>query len=321
MNPYRLIEKIYFSSDRLTIDIAMRPIILLLSCLIFSQLLLAADKKLHLLSAEEVDAFVYPEPYVRIPYGDDTEQFADLRVPEGSGSHPVIIWIHGGCWLAEYGGVSPYGKLLEAFAKHGIASWNIEYRRIGNEGGGWPGTFQDVIRGADKLLEVAEEYNLDTTRVVAGGHSAGGHLALWLGARGRFNEKSLLSSSMEIQLQGIFALAPAADLAYLHEQKVCGHVVDKLMGGSPQKFPERYAQVSATELVPIGLPQLLIIGEHDKKWRPVGERYYQAAEIAGDEVRMIIAAESGHFEMMDPDSSSWPLVLKGLHELMGLSSK
>src|SRR5215475_9605461 len=121
----------------------------------------------------------------RISYGPNEFQFGELRLPKGAkgnGPYPVAIVIHGGCWMAEYG-LSYMGHLSAGLTEAGVATWSVEYRRVGNSGGGWPGTFEDVSRAADHLRKISKQYNLDIDRVIAVGHSAGGHLALWLAAR------------------------------------------------------------------------------------------------------------------------------------------
>jgi acetyl esterase/lipase len=276
-----------------------------------------AGNEPEIMTAAELSAFPNPAADKRISYGSDPLQFVDLRLPKGPGPHPVMILIHGGCWLSQFD-ITHIGKLASAFARNGIATWSIEYRRVGDANGGWPGTFQDIARASDLLTEVARDYSLDTNRVIAGGHSAGGHLALWLAARSGFPDNTVFSNPDSLPLKGVLALAPAPDLGFLHEKGVCGDVVDKLMGGSPQDVPERYALGSITELVPLRLPQSLVIGFHDEAWGEVGRRYFDAAKSAGDEVDLINAPESGHFEMIDPDSSTWPLVLEAARKLLGL---
>ena len=271
-----------------------------------------------IMTAADLPALGNPPAHARIAYGDGPLQFADLRLPDGSGPHAVMILIHGGCWLSKYD-ITYFGKLADALAQSGIATWTVEYRRVGDEGGSWPGTFQDIATAADHLLSVAKEYSLDTRRIIASGHSAGGHLALWLAARQQFEKNALFRSSYQLRLKGVLALAPAPDLTMLHKNGVCNNVIDKLMGGSPEEFPDRYAIGSVTELVPLGLPQVVLIGSYDFAWREAGHRYYQQALAANDDVRLIEAPESGHFEMIDPDSSPWPLVLDAAHELLDMA--
>jgi acetyl esterase/lipase len=240
-----------------------------------------------------------------IAYGEGALQFGELRLPEGAGPHPVMVLVHGGCWLAEFD-IAHIRKLAAAFTAEGIATWTLEYRRVGNPGGGWPGTFDDVANGTDHLVSLAEQFDLDLNRVIVAGHSAGGHLAIWLGNRPD-------EWPAEIQVKGVVALAPAADLAYLHETGACDNVVDRLMGGSPVDYPDRYGLASATARLPLGIPQYVVLGEHDMDWSPVGHLYIEAARSAGDDPNVTIAGESGHFEMIDPDSSTWPLVLKAVN--------
>lgn len=272
---------------------------------------LGAEQSKPILTASDLARFASPPPDRKIPYGDDPLQFAELRLPEGEGPYPVVVLLHGGCWLAEYD-ITHIRKLAAAITTSGVATWTLEYRRVGNPGGGWPGTFQDIARGADALRSVADEYQLDLERVVAVGHSAGGHLALWLAARNRFADSEPFRSTQPISPKVVVGLAPAPDLAFLHAQKVCGDVVDSLMGGSPASHPERFRIGSVTELVPLGVPQILVLGRHDESWAPVGRRYFEQARSAGDDIRLVELPESGHFEMIDPDSTSWPVVREAI---------
>ena len=276
-----------------------------------------------LLRASDLERLEHaPPPDARVSYGESPLQFGELRLPsKGKRPYPVAIVVHGGCWLAEYD-IAHIRSLAAAFAQAGIATWTIEYRRVGDEGGGWPNTFLDVARGADHVRELARSYPLDLDRVIAVGHSAGGQFALWLAARQRLPANSELREAAEgeepIHVRGVFGLAAAGDLAFLHEQKVCGHVIDKLMGGGPDALPERYAAGSPAQLVPLDTPQILLNGVHDSSWTPVAVRYIEAARAAGaTSLRVVEAPDSGHFEMIDPSSSTWPLVLDAARDLLG----
>ena len=173
-------------------------------------------------------------------------------------------------------------------------------------------------RRADHLRTLANEYALDLKRVVSIGHSAGGHLALWLAARANIPANSDLYSRDPIAIQGVLALAPAPDLAYLHQQEVCDHVINKLMGGSPALVPERYRVASPPEMLPLGTRQIILTGAHDTHWQPVGLRYYEAAQLAGDDVEHILAHKSGHFEVFVPGTSTWELVRNAATSLLEL---
>jgi len=264
----------------------------------------------EIMQASELASFPNPPADHVIAYGEDELQFGELRLPSGEGPFPVIVLIHGGCWLSQYD-ITHIRKLAAAFTAEGIATWTIEYRRVGDAGGGWPGTFDDIDAGTDFLVTLAAQYNLDLEHVIVAGHSAGGHLAIWLA-----NRPSQWPADLEPT--AVLAMAPAADLAYLHEQQVCGHVIDKLMGGSPEQYPQRYQAASGTQRLPLQVPQYIVIGEHDKGWAPVGRMYVEQARQQGNSPQVINATESGHFEMIDPDSTTWPLVLGAARDALGL---
>jgi acetyl esterase/lipase len=275
----------------------------------------AASPQPDLMTSDDLASFESPEPDHRIAYGEDPLQFGELRIPKGEGPYPVVILIHGGCWRSEFD-ITHLRKLAAAITETGIATWALEYRRVGNPGGGWPGTFQDIARGTDHLRLLAKSHRLDLDRVLAAGHSAGGHLALWLAARPKLTDREPFRAENPVLPGAVLALAPAPDLAFLHQQDVCGSVVDKLLGGSPEAQAERYAVASPMNLLPLKVPQVLLIGRYDGNWAPVGRRYFDRAKAAGDYVRLVEAPESGHFELIDPDSTTWPLVRDALHDLL-----
>lgn len=133
----------------------------------------------------------------RIPYGPDASQFGDLWLPlrESQTSiptpHPLIVFFHGGWWKSAYD-LGHASHLCAAFRRAGIAVWSIEYRRVGFTGGGWPHTFHDATAGLDFVTKLAKRYPLDPSRVITAGHSAGGHLALWVAGRYHINARSEL---------------------------------------------------------------------------------------------------------------------------------
>ncbi|MBA2564173.1 MAG: alpha/beta hydrolase [Gemmatimonadetes bacterium] len=253
----------------------------------------------------------------RLAYGEDHLQFGHLYLPEGAGPHPVAIVIHGGCWLAEYD-LGHISHLAAALAGAGVAAWSLEYRRVGDPGGGWPGTFEDVARGADHLRELADTHPLDPDRVVAIGHSAGGHLALWLGSRAYGASEGSRRSGNPIRLRGVVSLAGITDLGRAVSEEVCGDAAGQLLGGAPARVPERYRRSSPLDLLPLGLPQRLIHGARDEIV-PLAmvEDYRAAATRAGDDVRLVVAADAAHFELIAPWSEVWPDVREAVMELLG----
>jgi acetyl esterase/lipase len=252
----------------------------------------------------------------RIVYDADPHQFGQLRLPKGEGLFPVVIVIHGGCWLSQYD-LHHISPLASEITKMGYATWSLEYRRIGNEGGGWPGTFLDVANGTDHLRELAQEFPLNLNRVIVIGHSAGGHLALWLAARNRLPSKGLLYKENPLPIGGVIALAAVGDLGRPDLQEICGGVIPKLMGGTPDDFPNRYAQGSPLELLPFGVPQILIQGAQDPivPMESVRE-YYEAVKKSGDKVELVLLQEAGHFEVVMPTTFAWPEVRKAIEALI-----
>jgi acetyl esterase/lipase len=245
-----------------------------------------------------------PHADVRIPYGATPEQFGDLRVPPGPGPHPVVIFIHGGYWRAAYG-LEHAGHLCAALKQAGVATWSLEYRRIGNPGGGWPGTGEDILSGAEFLEKLAALYALDLKRVVAVGHSAGGQLALWLAAQHK------------IALRGVVSLAGVSDLRRAYELHLSHDAVVELLGGTPEQVPRRYAEASPMDLLPISVPVRLIHGTRDDTVPlEFSRRYLAAAEAKGDDVRLIELEGAGHFQLIDPRTQDGRTVEKTILDLM-----
>ena len=251
-----------------------------------------------------------------IAYGEAKQQFAELRLPKGPGPHPVVIVIHGGCWQTPWA-LDDVRGLSAALTAEGYATGSLEYRRLGDPGGGWPGTLEDVARGADHLRCVAQAHRLDLGRVVALGHSAGGHLALWLAARHKLPRDSELRTDSPLSLQGIVSLAGIPDLRAAAAAKVCGDAVAQLLGGSPTDQESRVRQSSPIELVPLGLRQRVVCGALDNLVpSDLSRRYQEAASKAGDDVGLEMVGGVGHFELVDPTSLAWPAVRRAVADLL-----
>ena len=259
-------------------------------------------------------------PDFRIAYGSDSSEYGELRLPAGAGPHPVAVLIHGGCFKAAYATLQDLAAFADALKGAGIATWNIEYRRVGQPGGGWPGTYLDVGRAVDHLRVLAPAHGLDTTRVVIVGHSAGGHLAMWAAGRSRVPTESDIRSPNPLQVRGVLDLAGPLDLS----QNLAGYeglcrdsVITSLLGGSPASVPDRYAQASPKNLVPLGVPQVILMGEHeDFVPRALAEDYVRVATQGGDQARLIVIPGVGHFEIASPRASTWPQVESVIRSLL-----
>lgn len=259
----------------------------------------------------------------RIAYGTDPLQFGELRVPSTQGPHPVAIVVHGGCWVAKLGNMDERAVALDymrpmaaALTEAGIATWNVEYRRLGNAGGGWPGTFRDVAHAADFIRTLAEANELDLTRVIAIGHSSGGHFVTWLAARPKLPKTSDLYMSNPLPLGGVIDLDGPADLkAVLSvQQSVCGSpVITNLIGGSPDEQPERYRAASPIELLPFGVRQEFFAG---RATAAQVAPYETATKQAGDVLHTTVLPNAGHFVFIDPQSDVWPEVIAAVRRLL-----
>jgi acetyl esterase/lipase len=256
----------------------------------------------------------------RSAYGEDSSQYGELRVPTGPGPHPVVVLIHGGCFKAAYATLRDLAPMGDALKRDGIATWSLEYRRLGEAGAGWSGTYLDVARGVDHLRAMAREHNLDLGRVVLLGHSAGGHLAMWAAARSRVPPGSPLYAPNPLPVRGVVDLAGPLDLTAnipQYEHLCRDAVITALLGGTPVTKPERYEQASPIKLLPLGVPQVLVIGDHeDFVPMPLVEAYAAAAARAGDSVRTITIPRAGHFEIASPRTTAWPHIEAAIRSLL-----
>ena len=246
-----------------------------------------------------------------VPYGPHPKQFAELRRPGGEGPHPVAVVLHGGCWtsLADQGYMD---AVAVALTEAGWAAWNLEFRSIDEEGGAWPGIFRDVGAGIDHLREAADHHRLDLDRVVAVGHSSGGHLALWAAARHRIPSGRELHTPDPLRLQAVVGLAAMADLEHYHQLGIdwddgCGDAATQLLGGvAPPDAPEKVAQASPPALQPSGVPQLLLTGSDDRAVPPtIGATYAAQALAAGATVEHHVVDRAAHFELVAPWTEAW----------------
>jgi len=242
-----------------------------------------------------------PDPDRRVPYGPDPNQFVDIRTPGGKGPHPVVFFIHGGYWRAKYD-LSYAGHLCAALAKAGIATWNVEYRRVGNPGGGWPGTFEDV-RAAYRSLQ-NRAGGLDLKRVCVAGHSAGGQLALCLAA-------------FEKSITRVFSLAGVLDLRRGWELHLSNDAVSEFLGGSPAEVPEHYREASpADRSIPQAVQKLIHGTADDSVPYEISKGYADTKKTSGENVELVTLPGVDHFQIVDPGSPIWPKVEAIFHSLL-----
>ena len=198
-------------------------------------------------------------------------------------------------------------------ATRGIAAWNLEYRRVGQDGGGWPGTFDDVAAAVDHIAQLEE---IDSARVATCGHSAGGHLALWLAVRERL---PMGAPGGRPRVQPVLAVAQAgvSDLEQGWRDDLGRGAVAALLGESLRELPDRYAATSPAAFAPLGVPQLLVHGTEDDIV-PVSQSLLHAVRDPAAEVVEVYGAD--HFDVIDPHHEAWQLVARRLTQILAGAS-
>ncbi|MGI8559603.1 MAG: alpha/beta hydrolase family protein [Solirubrobacteraceae bacterium] len=238
-----------------------------------------------------------------VRYGEHGCQRADLHLPTGPGPHPLAVVIHGGSWRATFGKIV-MRPVCADLARRGWAAWNIEYRRIGRgQGGGWPATFEDVASAIDHLALL--DAPVDLGRVVFVGHSAGGQLALWAAGRHRLPDGAPGAGPGVAPIAAV-SLAGVNDLGSVHRE-TGGGAVGHLMGGSPERHPDRYAVGDPILAAPLDLPVLLVHGTDDQTVSVRRSRDYLAAAGPGADVELveIPGAAGRHRSQIDPAGPGW----------------
>ena len=253
-----------------------------------------------------------PKPTAHIAYGSAPSQFAELFLPKGAGPFPVIFLVHGGCWQASLGGIRQMHNMAGDLQGRGVAVWNVEYRRVDENGGSYPGMYQDINRAYDMLVADAGRYHLDTNRIVAMGHSAGGHLVQWLAGRGRVPKSSPVYDPRPMHLAAVISLGGLADLRAQGERipDVCDVQVAQLTGQPGAGRPDPLRDTSAASLVPNGIPAVLINGAQDTVAPPsVAADYATVARRAGDKADLLVLPGASHFDEVAATSPAWTLIL------------
>lgn len=257
-----------------------------------------------------------PPPTAVEYYGADSLQWGALRMPEGPGPFPVAVVIHGGCWIDALGEGS-LTPLAAALVDEGIATWDVEYRRLGHEGGGWPGSFLDVGAAVDYVRVLASDYPLDLERVVTVGHSSGAHYAVWAAGRPGLPSSSEIRGDDPFPVRAAVGIDGPMDLAAFRESGVCETAIARLLGGEPDEQPERYAQAS---------PLLMPPFQADIYLNPAGMMFQvgdpevmarRAAET-GETVVVNPVPESNHFQLITPGHATFEPVVETIRAALQL---
>ena len=257
--------------------------------------------------SEDILSLAPPPADLRLRYGADPNQFADLRLPKNKKHAPSVMNIHGGYWRAKYD-LAHAGHLCAALTAKGCATWNIEYRRVGNPGGGWPGTFEDIDNAYRFTKEIAPRYSLDPGNVVVMGHSAGGQLALCLAAHER-------------SVHGVVSLAGVVDLQRASDLHLSNDAVVEFLGGKPSEVADHYEEADPMRLEIAQCRQILILGSADADVPPDFSRDYVSKKRKEKEnVELVEIAKADHFDLIDPRSAAWLRVETKVLELLSTLS-
>lgn len=261
-----------------------------------------------------------PAPTAHIAYGPAPSQFVEVFEPAGPGPFPVVAIVHGGCWSKDLGGIRQMHNMAGDLAARGIAVWNVEYRRIDEPGGGYPGTYSDINHAFDLLLAKASQYHLDTQRVVAMGHSAGGQLVQWLAGRARVPRTSPIHDPAPLRLRAVISLGGLADLDGQRAQikEKCDVDIAALTGQPSPARQNIFSDTNALLLVPNGVRTVLINGELDTISPPaVATVYAEAARRAGDSAETIVLPNASHFDEVAATSPAWQITLPIIQSALG----
>ncbi len=267
------------------------------------------------MTVRSLAALPQPEPAETIRYGEAESQVVELFLPRQrpEGLLPAVVLVHGGCWQAKVAGRELVRPAAGALAQKGFAVWSIGYRRVDEEGGGFPGTYADVASAIDLLAAQAADRGIDSGRVAFLGHSAGAHLALWAAARHRLPKESPLAAASPLRPKGVVAVGGLVDLegeaALIRD--VCG--VDPAESLANRDAEKPFAETSPVGLLPTGVPVTLVHGIYDGVAYPaLGLAHAQRARRAGDRAEIFVVPNSGHFEGIAPGTRAFDIVAAAL---------
>lgn len=286
----------------------------------------------QLLSPRVITAMPAAKPAKIVRYGEGDRQFAELYLPQSNDADarlPVVVLIHGGCWRKDVGGIEMLRPAATAFMEKGYAVWSIGYRRIDEEGGGFPGTYQDVGAAIDALRDAAEEHRLDLGRLVLFGHSAGGHLALWAAGRHKLPESSPLYRENGLKPRGVVTVGAIPSLGKWQPlvDSACGSgTIASLTPATEAEEPTaddlRFAETSPERLLPFGVETVLLHGVFDNIAFPaIGLDFAQDARRAGDRSEVQIAPVAGHFEPIAPNTPAFAQARAAVDRLTGQTAR
>jgi acetyl esterase/lipase len=256
------------------------------------------------LSSQDILSQPQPPPDERVAYGADPNQFLEVRLPRAKSPYPALLNIHGGFWRAKYD-LTHAGPLCAALRTAGVATFNAEYRRVGNPGGGWPGTFEDIRSAYRFVRQHQARFQFDRDRFVVMGHSAGAQLALCLAAH-------------ESSARNIISLAGVVDLKQAFALHLSHDAVAEFLGGKPDVVPDHYREADPMQLSIPQARQWLLHGREDDTVPPeLSRSYFERKKKAGEMVQLVEIPNASHFDLIDPASEAFKQVTSALLTAVG----
>jgi acetyl esterase/lipase len=256
------------------------------------------------LSSQDILSQSQPQPDERVAYGADPNQFLEVRLPRAKSPSPALLNIHGGFWRAKYD-LTHAGHLCAALRTAGIATFNVEYRRVGNPGGGWPGTFEDIRSAYQFVRQHHARFQFDPDRFVVMGHSAGAQLALCLAAH-------------ESSVRNVISLAGVVDLNQAFALHLSHDAVAEFLGGTPEVVPDHYREADPMQLSIPQARQWLLHGREDDTVPPkFSQDYAERKKKAGESVQLIAIENATHFDLIDPASEAFKQVTSAVLTAVG----
>ena len=276
--------------------------------------------ELALLSWGDLLSQEKPTPTTSIQIGDGETDVVDLWLPETPGPHPVVLMVHGGCWQKAVADRTLMNYAAEDLRQRGLAVWNIEYRGVDEEGGGYPGTYLDVAKAADVMVQHAETYDLDLKRVAGIGHSAGGHLVTWLATREALPENSPLLSEDPLPLVGVINSGGLADLKLsvsVTQFDCLGAIMDDLTGPTSETRSSVFSDTSPAELLPVAAEFVSVSGAMDRISPPgLADDIAAKDKAAGGTGRAVIVPGNNHVDLIAPGTAAWEVQATLLQEML-----
>lgn len=258
---------------------------------------------------------IFPEGttfHQNIPYAGDTlkKHLLDIYLPPNAKANtPVVIWIHGGAWLAndKYADMGYMKTTIRSIIDNGYALASIDYRH--STTAVFPAQIQDCIQAVEFISSNASKYKLDKNRFALMGFSAGGHLGSLLGLSLNNNVTEFYPGGKRpsFTIKAVLDFYGPSDFLLFYgvgKPDQLDSPIAKLLGASPLARPDISKKASPATYVDKGDPPFFIVhGEKDSDV-PTAQSYLLKSwlDLAGVKSSLTIVKDAPHYgEMFDKD--------------------